>query len=61
MSPRTGRPKKGETRKDFKLQIRMNEEELNRLDACAKEMNATRTDVVNKGVQLVRLELDKKK
>ena len=58
MSPRTGWPPKAEGRKAFKLQIRMNEEELQRLDKCARKLNLTRTDVVNAGIQLVEQRLD---
>lgn len=61
MSPRTGRPVQGESRKDHKLQIRMSNEELAVLDECAERMNTTRTAVVNRGVQLVKKELDEEK
>lgn len=60
MSPRTGRPVKGASKRDKSLQLRMSAEELELLDECAKQLNATRTDVVNKGVRLVKDELDKK-
>lgn len=60
MSPRTGRPIKGTSKRDKSLQIRMTQEELELLDDCAERLNATRTDVVNKGIQLVKAELDKK-
>lgn len=39
----------------------MSEEELQLLDNCAKRLNMTRTDVVNKGIKLVKTELDTKK
>lgn len=61
MSPRTGRPIKGTSKRDKSLQLRMSEEELNLLDECAKRLNATRTDVVNQGIKLVKSELDSKK
>ena len=60
MSPKTGRPIQGESRKDNKLQIRMNDEELALLDECVQRMESTRTAVVNKGIQLVKKELDNK-
>lgn len=60
MSPRTGRPIKGTSKRDKSLQLRMSEEELKLLDECAKRLNFTRTDVVNKGIQLVKKELDGK-
>jgi len=59
MSPRTGRPVKGTSKRDKSLQLRMSEQELELLDECSKRLNATRTDVVNKGIQLVKAELDK--
>lgn len=59
MSPRTGRPIKGESKRDKSLQLRMSGEELRLLDECAKRLNTSRTDVVNKGVRLVKSELDK--
>lgn len=60
MSPRTGRPVKGASKRDKSLQLRMSAEELELLDECAKRLKATRTDVVNKGVRLVKDDLDKK-
>lgn len=60
MSPRTGRPIKGTSKRDKYLQIRMTTEELEILDDCVEKLQSTRTDVVNQGIQLVKLELDKK-
>lgn len=60
MSPRTGRPIKGASKRDKSLQLRMSREELELLDECAKRLEITRTDVVNKGIRLVKGELDKK-
>ena len=61
MSPKMGRPIKGASKRDKSLQLRMSGEELKLLDECATRLNATRTDVVNKGIRLVKLELDKQK
>lgn len=60
MSPKTGRPIKGASKRDKSLQLRMSEEELELLDECARKLEVTRTDVVNKGIRLVKAELDKK-
>lgn len=60
MSPRTGRPIKGKSKRDKSLQLRMSEEELVLLDECARITNTSRTDVVNEGIQLVKEKLDKK-
>lgn len=60
MSPRTGRPVKGTSKRDKSLQLRMSKEELEILDDCARRLELSRTDVVNKGILLVKKELDKK-
>ena len=60
MLPRTGRPIKGTSKRDKSLQLRMSGEELELLDECSKRLEMTRTDVVNKGIKLVKKELDKK-
>ncbi len=56
-----GRPIKGESKRDKSLQIRISAEELKLLNECAKRLNVSRTDVINKGICLVRDDLDKKK
>lgn len=61
MSPRTGRPVKGTNKRDKSLQLRMSAEELALLDECSQQLSISRTDVINKGIQLVKAELDKKK
>lgn len=60
MSPKVGRPIKGESPRDKSLQLRMSQKELDLLDECAKKLSISRTDVVNKGIRLVKDELDKK-
>ena len=60
MSPKTGRPIKGTSKRDKSLQLRMSREELELLDECSKRLEITRTDEVNKGIRLVKKELDKK-
>ena len=61
LSPRTGRPIKGETKKELRLQLRLNQEEMDRIDKCAIRLGITRTDVVNKGIRLVEAQLDEQK
>ena len=39
----------------------MSAEELALLDECSQQLSISRTDVINKGIQLVKAELDKKK
>ena len=48
----------GITRKEHRLQLRLNDEELRALDDCAAALKTTRTDVVNRGIQLVKESLD---
>lgn len=60
MSPRTGRPIKGTSKRDKNLQIRMTTEELELLDECVEQLQSTRTDVVNMGIRLVKKDLGKK-
>ena len=54
MSPRTGRPL-SESPKNIKLQIRVDKDE------CAKRENVTRSDIVRKGIKLVKAEQETKK
>jgi Fe-S cluster assembly ATPase SufC len=60
MSPRTGRPIKGTSKRDKSLQLRLSGEELSLLDECARRLSISRTDVISRGIQLVNEELDKK-
>lgn len=58
MSP-AGRPKI-ENPKNIRLEIRLTKQENQLLEECAERVNATKTEVINKGVKLVKDELDKK-
>lgn len=58
MSPRTGRPTSN--KKTERLEIRLTPQEMKDLQDCADKMGSTKTEVINKGVQLVKAELDKK-
>ena len=60
MSPRTGRPIKGTSKRDKSLQLRLSGEELSLLDECARRLTISRTDVISRGIQLVNEELEKK-
>ena len=57
MSPRTGRPTSN--KKTERLEIRLTPEEAQDLQECAERLNVSKTEVINKGVQLVKAELDK--
>lgn len=58
MSPRTGRPTSN--KKSKRLEIRMTPEEEALLQECAERLELSRTDVINRGVKLVKAELEKK-
>lgn len=58
MSPRTGRPTSN--KKTERLEVRMTPEEAADLQYCADKLSITRTEVINKGVKLVKAELDEK-
>ena len=60
MSPRTGRPPI-ETPKDIKLQIRVDKNTLKELDECAKHDNSNRSEIVRKGIKLVKSQQDAQK
>jgi len=60
VSPRTGRPLKGETKKEIRLQLRLNSEENALIEECAERMNTTRIDVVMQGIKMVKAKLDEK-
>ena len=58
MSPRTGRPTSN--KKTKRLEIRLAPDELALMQECADRLGTTKTEVVVKGVKLVKAELDKK-
>lgn len=58
MSPRTGRPPKANPR-SINLNIRLTEQEARDIQECAEKLNLSRTDVIMKGVQLVKSEIEK--
>ena len=59
MSPSKGRPPI-ENPKSVRLEIRLTEKQAETLAECAERLQVTRTDVINKGVEMVKAELDKK-
>lgn len=59
MSPRTGRPTAN--KKSKRLEIRLTPDEAHDLEECAERLQISKTEVLNKGVQLVKADLDKKK
>lgn len=52
MSPRTGRPPK-ENPKSTRIQIRLDDADIAKLDACVKRDNTSRSDIIRRGIELV--------
>lgn len=59
MSPRTGRPPV-DNPKNVKMNIRISEETAKDLQECADMLKVSRVNVIEKGIQLVKANLDKK-
>jgi len=60
MSPRTGRPPKGEQSRTQKITIRISEQEVQKIQDCADKMKSTRTDAIMAGIDLLKADLEKK-
>lgn len=61
MSPRTGRPPKGEAKKNERIEVRVDSKKAEQLRRCAEIMNTSRAQVIEYGIDLVEAELQKKK
>lgn len=59
MSPKTGRPTTN--KKTERLEIRLATDELELIEECSKILSVSKTEVINKGVRLVKAEIDKNK
>ncbi len=57
MSPRTGRPPV-KNPKNVKMNIRISEETANDLRECAEALNISRVNVIEKGIKLVKSQLE---
>lgn len=57
MSPR----KKSDKSKRNRFEIRLDDEMNNMLEECSAKLQTTKTDVINKGIRMVKSELDKEK
>lgn len=51
--PKIGRPLKGQTPKNISLQLRINEKTAYQLKQCANSLHISRTEVIEKGVEIV--------
>ena len=61
MTPRMGRPLKGNTVKNVSLQLRISQETADKLQECSKIMNISRTEVIEQGVDIIHNQVAKKK
>jgi len=59
MSPRTGRPPK-ENPRNVNLNLRLTKDEAALIQECADSLKTTRTEVIIRGVKMVRAYLEKK-
>ena len=57
--PKMGRPLKTKTPRNKKLNLRLSEDELNRISKCAELLNLNRTDTLMYGVSLIEEGLNK--
>jgi len=60
MSPRTGRPKM-ENAKDTMFRVRLDDKTIEDLDFCAKSLDTTKSEIVRKGIKLVKSEIEANK
>lgn len=60
MSPIQKGTKLTDNPKNVRLEIRLTRNQNDLLEECAGKLHTTKTDVINKGIELVKKELDKK-
>lgn len=56
MSPRT----RSDKSKRNRFELRLDDEMNGMLEECSKRLKTTKTEVINKGIRMVKSELDKK-
>ena len=56
MSPR----KKSDKSKHNRFELRLDDEMNKMLEECSEKMNTTKTEVINKGIRMVKEEIEKK-
>lgn len=59
MSPKMGQKIK-DNPKNVRLDLRLTKQEADDLQYCAEKLETSRTDVINRGVQKIKEEIDKK-
>ena len=60
MSPRTGRPPKLGESKNVSLQLRITDKTSQKLKECSEKLQISRTEVIEKGIDLIHERLQKK-
>ena len=60
MSPRTGRPPKLGESKNISLQLRITDKTSQKLKECSEQLQISRTEVIEKGIDLIYERLQKK-
>lgn len=60
MSPKTGRPPKLGKSKTVNLQLRITPETADKLQRCSDNLNISRTEVIEKGIDLIYEQAQKK-
>ena len=56
MSPRT----KSDKSKRNRFELRLDDEMNTMLEECSEKLKTTKTEVINKGIRMVKSEIDKK-
>ena len=56
MSPRP----KSDKSKPHRFELRLDDEMENMLNECSEKLNTSKTEVINRGIKMVKSELDKK-
>ncbi len=60
MSPKTGRPPK-ENPKNYRFEVRLDKSTNDILNKCSENLNISRTEVIIKGINMVKAVIDNKK
>ena len=60
MSPKIGRPPKGESSKNVSLQLRITEKTAQELKECSEALKVSRTEVIEKGIEKIHSEVVRK-
>lgn len=58
MSPARGRPPI-DNPKNVRFEVRLTQDQADQLTYCAEKLEVSKTDVITKGVELVRAQIDK--